>query len=82
LLGDAQMDKRPLSVGEWMLTIFVLAIPLVNIIMYFVWALSSSGNLNRKNFCIASLLWALIVIVLVGCFVTIGALIGFMANAA
>jgi len=81
-MGGVSMDKKPLSVGEWMLTIFVLAIPLVNIIMYFVWALSSSGNLNRKNFCIASLLWALIIIVLVGFFVTIGAMVGIVANAA
>ena len=76
------MDKRPLTVGEWMLTILVLAIPLVNIIMYFVWALSSSGNLNRKNFCIASLLWALIGIVIALFFVTIGAMVGIMSSAA
>ena len=27
-----------MSVGEWMLTLLILALPLVNIIMLFVWA--------------------------------------------
>lgn len=75
-------DKKPMSVGNWMLTIFILAIPIVNIIMYFYWALSNSGNVNRKNFCIASLLWALIVIVAVLFFIMVGAMIGFIAGTA
>ena len=53
-------DTKPMSVTEWMLTLLILAIPVVNIIMYLYWALSDSGNLNRKNFCIASLAWFLI----------------------
>ncbi|MHC4580698.1 MAG: hypothetical protein ACYS14_04525 [Planctomycetota bacterium] len=53
--------NSPMSVGEWMITLLVLAIPLVNLIMYLYWALSTSGNVNRKNFCIASILWFFIV---------------------
>lgn len=56
------LETRPMSVGDWMITILVLAIPLVNIVMYLYWALSDSGNLNRKTFCQASLLWFLILI--------------------
>jgi len=55
-------DTRPMTVGDWMLTIFVLAIPLVNLVMYLVWALGSGGNVNRKTFCQASLYWFLIVL--------------------
>ncbi len=58
------MDEeiRPLTVGEWMLTLLVLAIPLVNIVMYLYWAFASTGNLNRRRFCQASLLWFLILV--------------------
>jgi len=56
-------NTRPLSTGEWFLTLFVLGIPLVGIIMYFVWAFGA-GNVNRTNFCRAGLLWIAICIVL------------------
>jgi len=66
-------DTRPMTVGSWMLTLLVLAIPLVNLIMYLVWALSGSGNLNRRNFCRASIYWFLIIL---GIYVLILALVG------
>ena len=37
-------DGETLTVGEWMLTLFVLGIPIVNLVMYFAWALSETGN--------------------------------------
>lgn len=58
-------ETRPMSVGDWMITIFVLAIPVVNIIMYLYWAFSDSGNVNRKHFCQASLIWFLIMVAIV-----------------
>jgi hypothetical protein len=60
---NGQDDTRPLSVGEWMLTLFILAIPVVNLIMYILWALG--GNVNRRNYCRAVIYWALILTVLV-----------------
>lgn len=39
-----------LSTGDWILTLIVLSIPFVNIPIMLYWALSSSGNPNRKNF--------------------------------
>ena len=53
-------DTLPMTVGDWMVTLLILAIPIVNIIMYFVWAFSSSGNVNLKTYCQASLIWFLI----------------------
>ncbi|MDR1613888.1 MAG: hypothetical protein LBT97_14095 [Planctomycetota bacterium] len=47
------------SVGEWMLTLLVTAIPLIGFIMLFVWAFGD-GNPNRKNWARASLLWTAI----------------------
>jgi len=69
-----------MPVGEWMITLLVLAIPLVNIIMYLYWALSNSGNVNRKNFCIASLLWFLITVGIVVLFALLAGGIAVMAR--
>jgi hypothetical protein len=56
-------NTRPLSTCEWFLTMFILGIPLVGIIMYFVWAFGA-GNVNRANFCRAGLIWFAIALVL------------------
>ena len=54
------MDTRPLTVKEWFVTILILALPLVNIVMYLYWAFADGVNLNKRNFCRASLLWAVV----------------------
>ena len=51
-----------MSVGNWLLTFIILAIPLVNIIMLFIWAFDSSST--RRNFARAHLIIAVIVIVI------------------
>jgi len=53
-----------MSLGDWIITFIVLAIPLVNIIMLFVWGFSSSTNPNKANFCKAYLIIMLIAVVL------------------
>ena len=53
-------NSRPLSVGEWFVTILVLALPLINMVMYLYWAFADDVNENKKNFCRASLLWFVI----------------------
>jgi len=58
---DTRFDTSPMSVKDWFITILILAIPLVGVVMYLIWAFGSSGNLNRRNFCRASLLWVVIV---------------------
>ena len=52
-------NDEPMSTGAWFLTLLILAIPLLNVIMFIVWALGV-GNVNRVTFCRASLLWTLI----------------------
>ena len=51
-----------MSVGNWLLTFLLLAIPLVNIIMLFIWAFDSSST--RRNFARAQLIIFIIVFVL------------------
>ena len=51
-----------MSVKDWMITLFIMFIPLVNIIMLFVWAFGGDGNTpSRANWAKASLLWMVIV---------------------
>jgi hypothetical protein len=57
--GFAQPIGRadlPLSVGNWLITLIVLVIPICNVIFYIYWAFFSSGNKGRINFCRASLI--------------------------
>lgn len=49
-------DTTPLSVGQWMLTTLVLNLPCVGLIMGFVWGFGD-GNVNRKNYARAFLIW-------------------------
>ncbi|MDH4258542.1 MAG: hypothetical protein OEY25_15730 [Candidatus Aminicenantes bacterium] len=53
-----------ISFGEWFLTLFLVAIPLVGIVLLFVWAFSSTTNPSKANWAKASLAWAAIAIVI------------------
>jgi hypothetical protein len=45
-----------MSVSEWVVTLIVLAIPIVGWIMYLVWAFGNVEREDRANYCKASLL--------------------------
>ena len=53
-----------MSLGDWIITFIVLMIPLVNIIMVFVWGFSKTTNPNKANFCKAYLILIAISVVL------------------
>jgi hypothetical protein len=44
-------------------TLLVLGLPLVGLVMYFVWGFGP-GNVSRRNFCRAVLLWLAILLAL------------------
>jgi hypothetical protein len=50
-----------ITVKEWMLMMLIMIIPIVNIIMMFVWAFGE-GNPTKQNYFKASLLWAAIIL--------------------
>ena len=61
------MDNRTapvISLGEWIITFIVLAIPIVNVVMLFVWGFSSATNPSKQNFCRATLILYLVCFVL------------------
>ncbi len=55
--------EKPMSLGDWIITMLVLAIPCVGLIMTFVWGFGQ-GNTSRKNYCRAVLIFAVIGVVL------------------
>lgn len=53
----AAHDQQPISVGEWVLYLFLLSIPLINIVILGIWAFGSEPNQTKKNFARAGLIW-------------------------
>jgi hypothetical protein len=58
------MRRDDVSVGDWMITILITAIPIVGLIMLFVWAFGGGAPASKKNWAIATLIWFAIGIVL------------------
>ena len=58
------MRSRPYGTGGWMLVQFLEGIPLVGFICQLVWAFGS-GNISRRNYARARLIWLLIGIAIV-----------------
>ncbi|MBK3497437.1 hypothetical protein JFL43_22035 [Viridibacillus sp. YIM B01967] len=58
-----QNESQQLSVGTWLLTILIIAIPIVNLIMLCIWAFGEKNP--RSNFSKAYLIWIAISITLV-----------------
>jgi Na+-driven multidrug efflux pump len=65
-------NEKVMSVGDWLLTMVVMMIPLVNVIMVFVWAFGA-GNKNRSNWAKAAIVMWLIVFALYIGIILIGA---------
>ena len=72
-------NQEVMSVGSWLITLPILAIPCVNIVMYFIWAFGN-GNENRRNFCRAGLIFMLIAVVLSVLLTSMFGAALFMAN--
>ncbi|WP_454192444.1 hypothetical protein [Paenibacillus sp. Marseille-Q7038] len=68
---DTPPEAPIVSVKSWMLTMFLLAIPIVNIILLFVWAFGRVANPSKANYAKAYLLWIGIVIAIYIVFILI-----------
>lgn len=55
-------NTNVVSVKSWLGTLALLIIPVVNIILLFVWAFGGDTNLNRRNFAKAQLILMAIII--------------------
>ncbi|MDX1626806.1 MAG: hypothetical protein R3323_09855 [Wenzhouxiangellaceae bacterium] len=64
------------SVGNWMVTLLITFIPIVNIVMLLVWAFGSSTHPEKANWAKAMLAWFAIFIVLSGLMALLGGAAG------
>ena len=59
-----EAERNYVSVGSWMWMMFVCTIPVIGLIMIFVWAFSGK-NESRKNYYRAMLAWFAVLIAMV-----------------
>ncbi len=64
-------DRNYISVGSWMLMMLITAIPIVGVIMIFVWAFVGD-NESRKNYFRAILMWFVVLFSMVILLVLLG----------
>ena len=63
-MHSAEADSKPLSMWEFTLMELIARIPVVNLVLFFVWGFSKDTNENRKNWSRSRLIWAAISLVL------------------
>jgi len=71
MIDQPEKTEKPQSTTDWVITIFITYIPLVNLIMLLIWAFDSETPLNKKNWAKARLIWILIGIAISTIFFTI-----------
>lgn len=54
-------DTSVMSIKDWVITLFITAIPLVGFVMLFVWAFGSDTNLNKQNWAKGTLILVAII---------------------
>lgn len=52
------------STKDWLITLLIAAIPIVDFIMLFIWGFGDNTNINKANWAKATLLWFAILAVL------------------
>lgn len=65
-------QSNHMSVGNWFWTIFISGIPMVGLIMLFVWGFSSDTQTDKKNWAKAMLLFQLIAVLFFFLLFTLG----------
>lgn len=69
---DLNENKAPkMSVSDWLITFLITAIPIVGVVMLFVWAFGSNDNTIRSTWAKANLIMVLIVIAIYSIFIMV-----------
>tara|TARA_B100001971_G_C17895191_1_gene385132 strand:+ start:198 stop:467 length:270 start_codon:yes stop_codon:yes gene_type:complete len=68
----------PISIGEWIITSIILAIPIVGFVMLFVWGFGSNTQPSKANWAKATLI--MIVISFVIALIFFGSIFGVFFN--
>ena len=68
IIDENKTNEPRMSVTDWVLTIFLSGLPIIGIIMLFIWAFGENQRNERVNWAKATLVWYLIGIVFAGFF--------------
>lgn len=49
-------NQKPMSVKDWLVTMLLMAIPVVGFVLLFIYAFGDNENINKKNWAKAQLL--------------------------
>ena len=71
--------EEPMGIGEWLITMLLMAIPCVNIILLFVWGFGSSEKKSKSNFCKAYLIGIGIALLIYILMIVVMLIFGFSA---
>ncbi len=58
-------NHQPMSVKDWLITFLILAIPVVGLVMLFIYAFGNDQNIHKQNWAKAQLIWMAIILALV-----------------
>lgn len=53
------------STQDWVITLLITTIPIVNLVMLLIWAFSKEENPSKANWAKANLIWMLVSIILI-----------------
>lgn len=68
-------NQKTMSVKDWLITLLIMAIPIVGLVMLFVYAFGNEGNENRRNWAKAQLiLLAILLVLVVLCMIIFGSI--------
>lgn len=59
-----QGSYKPMTIGDWIITFIITYIPLVGLIMLFVWAFGGGAHPSKKSWAQASLIMIVVGIIL------------------
>lgn len=79
------VNNAPVTFGNWMLTMLLMCLPVVNIVMLFIWGFGDTEPVSKRNWARAQLIWVgvafVIFVVLVAVFsVYMGRAYGSFSN--
>lgn len=57
-------NQKPMSVKDWLITFLILIIPIVGLVMLFIYAFGDNQNVHKQTWAKAQLIWMAIMLAL------------------
>ena len=68
-------NQKPISVKDWLITLLLMAIPVVGIVLLFVYAFGNNENVSKQNWAKAQLIMlAIVFAIVIFCLILFGSI--------